>query len=298
MKNTPDTSRTGTMNDTAAGQLRHLNDMDDFKVADGEPDIRGWDVKSSDGRKLGEVDDLMVDTALMKVRYIEMKLDKELVTDNDRRHALVPIGSARLDDGSDEVIVNLRGDEFAGLPPYTRGKFSRDDEHTLMERYGHTAPRQAGAATGDFYAGDHFDENRAFGARRKGAKRDNANYLTRSEEELAVGKRTVEAGSVGVSKHVETEHVKQAVPVTREEVTVERRPVSGAAAHTGDARIEDGEIRVPVMEEEVVATKRAVVKEEVVIRKEAVQDEKIVEADLRKERIDIDRDTESRTDRR
>jgi len=107
----------------------------------------------------------------------------------------------------------------------------------------------------------------------------------------------VEGGAVNVSKHVETEHVKKAVPVTREAVTVERRPITGDAARSGNARIEADEIRVPVMEEEVVAGKRAVAKEEVVIHKDVIEEEKIVEADLRKERIDVDRGDEGRTGR-
>ena len=111
--------------------------------------------------------------------------------------------------------------------------------------------------------------------------------IQRSEEELAIGKRSVEAGAVNVRKTVETEHVSREVPVTREEVTVERRPVNERVA--ADAiEIRDQEIRVPVREEEVVAEKRAVVKEEIVVKKNAVEGTERVEADLRRERVDVD----------
>ena len=120
-------------------------------------------------------------------------------------------------------------------------------------------------------------------------------FVTRSEEELAIGKRQVRAGEVEVRKTVETERVQQQVPVTREEVTVERRPVNDrmAAADIGDEAI-----RIPLTQEEVVVEKRPVVKEEIVVRKHAVQDTQLVEADVRKERVDIDdrSRTRARTD--
>jgi uncharacterized protein (TIGR02271 family) len=110
--------------------------------------------------------------------------------------------------------------------------------------------------------------------------------MTRSEEELAIGKRQVQAGEVAVRKTVDTEHVTERVPVRREEVTVERRPVS--AADVGSADIGEDRIVVPVTEEEVVVEKRPVVKEEVVLRTRTVEDTEDVEADLRRERIDVD----------
>ncbi|HYD53970.1 MAG TPA: YsnF/AvaK domain-containing protein [Gemmatimonadaceae bacterium] len=116
-------------------------------------------------------------------------------------------------------------------------------------------------------------------------QRGQETFVTRSEEELAIGKRSVDAGAVNVSKTVETEHVREEVPLMREEITVERRPVNEVRA--GAAEIGAQEIRVPVRQEEAVAEKRAVVKEEIVVRKQAVQDSETVEADLRKERVHV-----------
>ncbi len=291
-------SATHDQRGSATPALLHLSDMDDCEIADGEPDIRGWDIKTMDGRKIGEVDDLLVDTQQMKVRYMEVSLDDEFGTDEHHRQAVLPIGSARLDDDEDEVVVNMRAEDLRGLPPYTRNAFSRDDERTLMERL---AGRNNGAADAslsasahndDFYGQPSFDDQRLFEGRRAkhGSRADNgSNYITRSEEELSIGKRQVRAGEVAVEKHVETEHVRESVPVMREEVTVERRPVSGDHALNAQAQVETDEIRIPIMHEEAVVDKRAVVKEEIVIKKQAKQGEQIVEADLRKERVDVDR---------
>jgi uncharacterized protein (TIGR02271 family) len=127
---------------------------------------------------------------------------------------------------------------------------------------------------------------------REGSMRDDERRLTLSEEELAVGKRQQRAGAVEIDKHVETEHVREAVPVTREEVSVERRPVSGEMH--GSARIEEDNIRIPVREEEAVAEKRVVPREELVVKKHQVQGRETIEADLRHERADVHREGQVR----
>ena len=118
--------------------------------------------------------------------------------------------------------------------------------------------------------------------------------MTLAEEELAVGKRNVQAGEVNVHKRVETERVAQTVPVTREEVTVERRPVEGRVASNAD--FQEQHIRVPVEKEEVVAEKRPVVKEEIAVKKHAITDTETVEADLKKERAQVVDTTRTQTD--
>ena len=102
------------------------------------------------------------------------------------------------------------------------------------------------------------------------------------------------AGEVEVRKTVETEHVRQPVTRMREEVTIERHAVEGQ--HSGDIDIGEDEIRIPVVEEEVVVEKRPVVKEEIIVKKHAVSEDRTVEADVRRERIDVD-DSTAHTDR-
>lgn len=109
--------------------------------------------------------------------------------------------------------------------------------------------------------------------------------VERSEEELRAGVREREAGQVGVKKTVRTDRESIAVPKKREEVSVDRVPMNEEAS---PGQIGDDEVSIPVVEEEVVVSKRPVVKEELRIKKEVVQDEEIVEADVRKEEVDID----------
>jgi uncharacterized protein (TIGR02271 family) len=117
---------------------------------------------------------------------------------------------------------------------------------------------------------------------------DNELRVQRTEEELAAGTREREAGEVRVKKNVRTDRESVAVPTRHEEVSVERVPLSGEAS---EAEIGEDEVLVPVTEEEVVVSKRPVVKEEVRIRKDVVEDTQIVEEDVRREEIDVEDET-------
>jgi len=116
------------------------------------------------------------------------------------------------------------------------------------------------------------------------------------EEEISTSKELHEAGRVRVHKDVETEVTEVTVPVTREEVHVQRVPVAeGAQARTAANEPSFGEttVTVPVYEEQVEITKRPVVREEIVITKEVHQEEQTIEATTRKEKVDIEEEGET-----
>ncbi len=123
-------------------------------------------------------------------------------------------------------------------------------------------------------------------------EREDELRVQRTEEELRAGTREREAGEVGVRKTVRTDRERMEVPTRREEVTVDRVPVSEGAAT--EAQIGEDEVRVPLTEEEVVVEKRPVAKEEVRIRKDVVEDTQVVEEDVRREEIDVDDQTTRR----
>ncbi len=129
--------------------------------------------------------------------------------------------------------------------------------------------------------------------------------MQRSEEVLRAGTREREAGAMRVRKRVRTDRESFAVPKKREEVHVERvpveesrRPSEADREGSSETRMENDEIVVPIIEEEVVVEKRPVIKEEIRIRKDIVEEEEVVEADVRKEEIDIDDQTRTRGDDR
>jgi uncharacterized protein (TIGR02271 family) len=309
------------MNREERQRIVPLDDTSDFKVADGDPDVRGWDVVSADGRRIGKVDDLLVDPGAMRVRYLNVEVEKDLRASNDHRNILIPIGQASLNEKDDRVFVgSLSASDVRTFPAY-EGRLDRDYENTVRSRFGGTGDLAAGSGatsgrTGsmspahdrDYYSDDHFDDSRFYGARRRGRRsdrmegrgrddREGSERMTLSEEELNVDRQRREAGSVHVNKHVETEHVSREVPVTREEAVIERRPIDGRSASGRDVEITDDEIRVPLHEEQAVVEKRTVPKEELVVRKREVQDSQTVEADLRKERADVEGEGDVSRDR-
>ncbi len=115
------------------------------------------------------------------------------------------------------------------------------------------------------------------------------------EEKLEAQKTVRQAGEVNLRKVVHTELQHFTVPVMREEVRVERTPVSeqdasriqGSGLAAGATAFDDKTVRVPVMEEEVTITKRPVVKEEVRITKDRVTEQRDVSGEVRKETVDI-----------
>ncbi len=163
--------------DTASsGQLVHTRDLDKFEFPKDSPDPRGWDVRSADGTKVGKVEDLIVDTAERRVRYIEVALDRSLAKDTDRDYALVPIGQARLDDNGDNVVVDMASTDLAGAPRYDRKALSRDYETSLRSWLGQrrtNAGSQARSSSNvsstagsdrdvDFYSSPEYDDQRFF----------------------------------------------------------------------------------------------------------------------------------------
>jgi len=240
--------------DTTAAGLRRISDMSGYKVSDEDPDIRGWNVVGADGNVIGEVDDLLVDTAQMKVRSIDVDV-------KGADHSLVPADRVQVDRQRKEVRIT----GWTGTERFASGTTAAD-----------TARYAAGATTAD--------RDRTIGRGRE--------TLTRSEEELRVGTRPV-ADEFVVGKHVETERVEKPVTLQHEEPVIERRPVREGTRADAEA-IGSGEIRVPLTREEAVVEKRPVVKEELVVGKKVVEDQERVGTDVRKEEFDIDTSGKSR----
>jgi uncharacterized protein (TIGR02271 family) len=112
--------------------------------------------------------------------------------------------------------------------------------------------------------------------------------MTRSEEQLHVGTEKVESGKVRLRKYVVTENVTQTVPVSREEVRLEREPITDAnrdaALSGGDITEEEHEVTLHA--ERPVVSKDAVPVERVRLGTETVTGEQEVSETLRKEQID------------
>lgn len=103
-------------------------------------------------------------------------------------------------------------------------------------------------------------------------------------EILRVHKDRVQRGEVRLRKEVVTENQNVEVPVSREELVIERVPVQGREA-SGQVGAGEKEIRVPLSEEQVRVEKKPVVNEEVRVSKRQVQDTKRVSDTVRHEEL-------------
>jgi uncharacterized protein (TIGR02271 family) len=129
----------------------------------------------------------------------------------------------------------------------------------------------------------------ATGTHAQGAKvsTHSGKVVQAKEEKLHPHKEAVQTGEVKVRKEVHTEQKTMQVPVTKEEVVIERHAVSGRPT-TGDIKAGE-EIRIPVREEQVHLEKDTVVGEEVVVGKRKVQDSEQVTGTVRKEEIKVEK---------
>jgi uncharacterized protein (TIGR02271 family) len=112
--------------------------------------------------------------------------------------------------------------------------------------------------------------------------------MTRSEEELRVGRETVETGKARLHKYVVTEEVQATVPLQHEEVRVEREPVTDADAAMAGPEIAEADYEVTLHEDRPVVSTQAVPKERVRLETETVTDEETVSGTVRKERIEAE----------
>lgn len=130
--------------------------------------------------------------------------------------------------------------------------------------------------------------------------RTEGDSMVRSEERLNVDKENVETGQVRLRKHVVKDTETVEVPVTREEVRVEREPISREEAANVDSKLGDDEASVTLHEERVNVSKESVPVEKVNLGKETVRDTETHTEELRKEQIEADglRDDARTDDRR
>ena len=245
-------------------------------------DWRGRTVIDRNGDKIGKIEDL----------YVDQKTDKPewaLVNTGlfGTKSSFVPIAGAS--PRGEDVLVQVEAQQVKDAPKMDKDQeLTEQQEAELFSHYGidYTAEGSVTATeTGQPTAG-----RGAVGHDTSGPTTDDA--MTRSEEELRVGTAKRERGRARLRKYVVTEHVQQTVPVRREEIRVEREPITDANVDQALAgpEISEEEHEVVLHEEEPVVEKRVVPKERVRMEKDAVTDEAQISEEVRKEQIDAEGD--------
>jgi len=216
------------------------------------------------------------------------------------KETFVPLAEA--DFSGDRVVVPYAKDQIKGAPSIDHdGHLSQDEEATLYGHYGlgyGEARSDSGLPQGNTTT---TQTTTNVGTGYDTARGGTDDAMTRSEERLRVGTEKVEAGRARLRKYVVTENVTQTVPVTREEVRLEREPITDA--NVDDAlsgpEISEAEHEIVLHEERPVIAKETVPVERVRLSKDQITDEQTVSEDVRKEQIDTEGayQTESRRGR-
>jgi uncharacterized protein (TIGR02271 family) len=115
-----------------------------------------------------------------------------------------------------------------------------------------------------------------------------------------VGTQRQESGRVRLRKWIDTEHVSQSVPVQHEEARIVREPITehDADREASGTDFRDDAHEITLSEERVSVQKEVVPKERVRLEKEVVTEQRPIEADVRKERIEVEQPDKNRTHRR
>ena len=243
---------------------------------------QGRTIVGSDEEKIGKIDEIYLDQETGKPEWATVKAGLF----GGKSH-FVPLAGAS--SAGEDVRVSVSKDQVKDAPGVEAdGQLSQQEEARLFEHYGVPYTNDGSVTAQGTPAGDGGGHDRS------GPDTDGA--MTRSEEELRVGTRNVESGRVRLRKYVVTEQVQQTVPVRREEVRIEREPITDAnrdAALDGP-EISEEEHEVVLHEEQPVVEKRTVPKERVRLDTQSVTDEQTVSEELRKEQIETDGDVSRR----
>jgi uncharacterized protein (TIGR02271 family) len=191
--------------------------------------------------------------------------------------------------------ATLQGDDV--FVPYSKQQVSdapNVDEDSDLERPRMSASTRttASAADGDQHGhdGDRGRDRDRRHRRPRHQRPTTDSAMTRSEEQLRVGTAKTEVGRARLRKFVVTENVTQTVPVSREEVRIEREPITDA--NLGDAMdgpaISEEEHEVVLHAEQPVVQKEAVPVERVRLDKETVTEQAQVNETVRKEQIEME----------
>jgi sporulation protein YlmC with PRC-barrel domain len=114
----------------------------DFDIVDGQPDIRGWDVKLANGDRVGKVKELIIDTQQKKVRYMVLDTHKNKLDLEDRR-MLIPIGMAQLHSEDDDVVLpGVQVTQLQQLPAYDEERLDGDAERQICSVLGRAGMTQ------------------------------------------------------------------------------------------------------------------------------------------------------------
>lgn len=245
-------------------------------------------VIDSEGSKVGDVGQVYLDDATGRPEWVTVKTG--LFGMNE---TFVPLRGETVTNG--EIRVPYTKDQIKGAPSIDpEGHITEAEEAELYHYYSieqnlsayqdrDTTTVGTETAAGERAVGERADMDRDTNLA--------DGEVVRHEERLNVGKEQVETGRVHIRKHVVNEQQSVQVPVTREELRVERTPITDGEVVDG-GRLGEGETEVVLHEERPVVSKETIGVEKVSVGKEQVTENRTVTQNVAKERIEVEGDVD------
>ena len=240
-------------------------------------------VVSNDGSKIGSVSNVFVDEGTDTPEWVTVKTGMF-----GSHESFVPVAGAAL--AGDDLQVPFTKDQVKDAPHFdTDSNLSEADEAQLYSHYQmQRGSSYAGAAGSSYVEEDHTGHDHAPGEGHDTSGPNTDDAMTRSEERLHVGKETVQSGTARLRKYIVTENVTQTIPVSHEEVRIEREPITDANRDSALAGrdLSEEEHEVALTEERLVISKETVPVERVRLTTDTVTGEETVDETIRKEQIE------------
>jgi len=235
--------------------------------------LQGKSIYDENGEKIGKIEDFYYDDQTDEPEWIGVGAGML-----GRKHKLVPLeGASRTEDG---ISVPYAKDLVKDTPDISEDRIEADQERELYEHYGMRYQARRARTQEMPQKGDSMPrEEKSSGSKQAGGS------VTRSEEEMRIGKREMEAGTARLRKWVETKPVEENVQLRRETAHIEREPINEPVQN---ANFGEEEVEVQLNREEPVVEKRTVAKERVSLGKESEEEQRTVQESLREERVEVE----------
>jgi uncharacterized protein (TIGR02271 family) len=249
-------------------------------------DLAGATVHDSDGDKIGKAGQVYLDDSTGQPSWLTVNTGLFGTSES-----FVPLEGASFSGGT--VTVPFDKAKVKDAPRVaTDGHLDVSEEEELYRYYGLGGGFDTTTDT-DYVATDTQNVHGTVGHDTSGPTTDNA--MTRSEERLNVATQKVQTGRARLRKYVVTEQQNVTVPVTREEVRLEREPITDAniGNATSGPAISEEEHEIVLTEERVVVSKEAVPVERIRLDKEIVTEQQTVSEEVRKEQIELEGDAQT-----
>lgn len=262
---------------------------DVHETSSNKEDIKGFDVYTQNDEKIGSVEYILVDNQSGRFRYFVVDTGFWIFG----KKVLLPVGRTTIQYTDRRVAVKgLTKEQVEDLPNFDDlEKVDYDYEEEVRGTY----RSDAGVANYDRNNYNYQQEPSLYDLN----DRDHQS-LKLYEERLIANKHKQKTGEVAISKHVEAETARVAVPVEKERVVIERTtPVAGSTVDPKNAKFGEQEaVRMEIYEETADIHKEAFVREQVNVSKVVEKNTVRAEEKIRREELDVDSQGSSIVDKR